>query len=182
MIYSDNDRKEINAIKMAYGSLHYYDISIGETFAQSVLYLQELFDRTGKEEFLKLAMLHIRAYAELGFNYNTYREVFDPVLEQLKIDRILVTNAYLYSASRVKLTKTNVRRMIRGWRKNAHTPMSYDEVVDDIIDKVTHREDGIYTYKYSTGGRYENVYELVVSDAQCFFRDVSRNVYYNLEV
>lgn len=181
MNYQNEERLRINAIKMAYGSLHYYDISIGETFAQTVQYLQELFNRTEKEEFLKIALLHIRAYAELGFNYNTYQELFDHVLQQLNEDKMLITNAYLYTAGHIKLTRTRVRRMIRCWRKNAHTPMSFDEVVDDIIEKVSQREAGIYTYVYSTGGRFSDVYELVVSDEQCFFRDVNQNRYYCLE-
>ena len=137
-MYTDRDRDSlyVNAIKLAYGSLHYGDISIIETFKLSITHLRELYLLTGELEYLRMALLHMRAYVQMGFDFSIHEALFMSVLDCLKMNKMAVYENYTYSGRRIKPCQTHIRGMIGSWKKSVKNPRSVSEVVSDIIEKV----------------------------------------------
>lgn len=172
---------EIDAIILSYGSLHYANISISQTFAMCIQHLQELYELTSKEEYLHVALLHIRAYMQMGFNYEENQELFGLILRELHLPENSFTSKYMYANKLIKLTRPQVRSMIGKWMPSAANPLKIGEVVDDIIDKVSHQTKGIHTYVY-TSGKTKYIYELVISEEECFFHDARKRKYYFFDI
>ena len=136
----------------------------------------------GEKEYLNNALLHICAYVKMGLSYERQQELFDPILEL--IDRKSFSRLKIIqnmTMKQVGLTKTQIRGMIGRWMPSASNPKKIGDVVDDIIEKVKVREQGIHTYAYKRGN-IEYIYELVISEEQCFFHDVRQRKNYFFEV
>lgn len=48
-------------------SLHYRGISVDKTINSSINFLKRMFETTGNREYIVLAVMHMKAYADLGF-------------------------------------------------------------------------------------------------------------------
>lgn len=178
----DQEELAIYAIELAYGSLHYSEIRMEKAFELSIGHLYEMYGITGEKEYLNNALLHICAYVKMGLSYERQQELFDPILEL--IDRKSFSRLKIIQNTTMKqvgLTKTQIRGMIGRWMPSASNPKKIGDVVDDIIEKVKVREQGIHTYAYKRGN-IEYIYELVISEEQCFFHDVRQRKYYFFEV
>lgn len=169
--------REITSIMVAYGSLHYSDISIEDTFEMSIGHLYKLYVTTENVNYLQNALLHLIAFLRMGFDYYSHEDIFNKVLDGLEINKNSFLAIYPAKNKLKKLTRPQVRSMIGKWSPTANNPMKIGEVVDDIIEKVRNQEQGIHTYSYKRGN-IEYVYELVISSQQCFFHDVRMKQYY----
>lgn len=127
----------VDAIRLAYGSLHYSEISLMETFEQI------------------LSALQINRWT-LG--------------EPLEKQRL------------IRLTCSQVRSIIGKWQPSKANPMKIGEVVEDIIDKVSRQDNGVYTYKYRRGKDKEHLYELVINEHESFFHDVINKRFYLFDI
>lgn len=173
----EQENLAVQAIELAYGSLHYSDISIEKTFEISITNLYELYEITEKKEYLNNALLHIRAYVRMGFRYDNYKKLFDNILELIGFDKDLLYKESILRNKTVKLTRPQIRGMIGKWMPSASNKKKIGEVVDEIIEKVKAQDEGIYTYSYKRGN-IEYKYELVIFPEQCFFHDVRQRKYY----
>lgn len=169
----------IEAIKLACGSVQYKNISIKETFFDTVLQLLSYFENSNNKDYLEIALLHIQAYLEMGFPYEDGGDIFDSVLEKMKITKEFKFPKKFYKAKIIKLNKSQVRSMIKKWPASPRQTMKIDEVVNDIINKVQMKEMGIHYYKCAVIG---DLYELTINENELFFHDLRRGFFYSFEI
>lgn len=172
---SEETKQYIEAIKMAAGSVQYKNISVNDTFITAVTQLYNYFEDSGNTNYLEAAILHIQAYLEMGFSYDTGKTIFDAVLKELGTTREMEFPKRFYSSKQVKVNKSQIRSMIRKWPASPKQELKIDDVVLDIIDKVTKREKGIFYYRCAV---INDMYELVITDNEMFFHDLTRGVFY----
>lgn len=127
------------------------------------------------KEYLEVATLHIQAYVEMGFAYEENATIFNSVLDELGITNEMKFPKKFYTSQKVKLNKSQVRRMIKKWPASPHQKMKIDDVVYDIISKVKNKDNGIFYYDCAVTG---DVYELVISKEEIFFHDMARGLFY----
>lgn len=172
---SEDNRLCIEAIKMATGSVQYKNLSVKDTFIDTVSQLYQYYERFQNIKYLETAILHIQAYLEMGFPYEDGNPVYDIILEKLKTTKELKFPKKFYAPKKIKLNKTQVRSMIKKWPASPHQTMKIDEVVADIINKAQQKKPGIFYYKCAVT---EDLYELVINEKEMFFHDLRRGVFY----
>ena len=111
----------------------------------------------------------------MGFSYDDEAELYNLILEKLGTTKELKFPKKFYSAKKIKLNKTQVKSMIKKWPASPHQKMKIDEVAADIIEKVKKKEIGILYYECAT---INDMYELVISEKETFFHDLSRGIFY----
>lgn len=171
----DGKVKYLEAIKLAAGSLQYKNISVKETIILAVSQLYSYFQFSGNLNYLETATLHIQAYLEMGFSYDDGKESFDIVLKALGTTKELMFPKKFYHSKKVHLNKTQIKLMIKKWPASPRQVMRIDEVVSDILEKVKKREIGIFYYKNVV---INDIYELVISEKEIFFHDLTRGIFY----
>lgn len=174
----DGIRLYVEAIKFAAGSLQYKNIPVKQNYRAVVQELYHRYKNIGDQKYLEVAALHIRAYLEMGFPYEENAEAFEKILEHLGTTREERFPKKFYKSKKIKLNKSQVRRMIKRWPASPKQKQKIGEVIEEIIRKTKEREDGIYYYKCAVTG---DMYELVVSETETFFHDVGRGIFYTFE-
>ena len=175
MNQSDENRKYVEAIKLAAGSVQYKNLSVQETMVGAVTELYKYYEYTKNMNYLETAILQIQAYLELGFVYDNAKSQFDQVLEKMGTTREIQFPKRFYVSKQIKLNKTQVRSMIKKWPASSKQNMKIDEVVEDIIKKVKAHDTGIYYYPSAIPNE---LYELVINEKESFFHDLQRGVFY----
>lgn len=176
---NESNRPYIEAIKLAAGSVRYKNLSVKDTFMDAISQLYQYYINSGNIKYLETATLHIQAYLEMGFPYEDGKELNDLILEKLGTTRELMFPLKFYAAKKIKLNKTQVKSMIKKWPASSQQKMKIDEVVLDIIEKVEKKEVGVYYYECAV---INDLYELVVSEKETFFHDLSRGIFYTFLV
>lgn len=172
---SDKDRRYIEAIKLAAGSVQYKGLSVEETMIGAVNELYKYYQYTQNINYLETAILQIQAYLELGFIYDHAKHQFNPVLEKMGTTRETQFPKRFYRSKQIKLNKSQVRSMIKKWPASSQQRMKIDDVVEDIIEKVKKHKEGIYYYQSAVP---DELYELVINEREAFFHDLQRGVFY----
>lgn len=178
----DIQKSDVEAVKYAMRSMPYLGISIQELLKKIIYNYKEYYEIENDSRFLQAAMLHILAYLELGFCYEDNRVLFDYFMDKCEsFKQELLSNKSLFS-KKVKLNKSQVRKMIRRWPASRYHDMNINEVVNDIIDKVKGKKEGVYYYDGNTKnkGDQRNLYELIVGET-IVFHDIGENKYYTFE-
>ena len=175
MNQSDENRKYIEAIKLAAGSVQYRNLSVQETIIEAVHELYKYYQYTDNINYLETAILQIQAYLELGFVYDNAESLFNSVLETMGTNREMQFPKRFYVSKQIKLNKSQVRSMIKKWPTSPKQNMKIDEVVEDIINKVKLHEVGIYYYQSAIP---DELYELVINEKESFFHDLQRGAFY----
>ena len=168
----------VEAIKFAAGCLQYKNISVEQTFEDAVSQLYWYYQKLGSKEYLETAALHIQAYLEMGFEYERHGELFNQVLESLGTSREAMFPKRFYVSRKIRLNKTQVRSMIKKWPASPRQKMKIDEVVADIMKKISEKENGIFHYQCAVT---DDLYELVISEKEIFFHDIPRGIFYTFE-
>ena len=83
----EENRVYIEAIKMVVGNLQYRNMSIKETFINTVKQLEEYYIMSDKIKYLDVALLYIQVYLEMGFSYEDGRSIFDKIIQELGITK-----------------------------------------------------------------------------------------------
>ncbi|MBC5745985.1 hypothetical protein FMM74_021160 [Lachnospiraceae bacterium MD308] len=174
----EENRVYIEAIKMVVGNLQYRNMSIKETFINTVKQLEEYYIMSDKIKYLDVALLYIQVYLEMGFSYEDGRSIFDKIIQELGITKESVFLERKYRQKSIKLNRAQVRSMIGRWPASPHQEMKIDEVVSDIIAKVKESANGIYYYKSVVTN---DIYELVINDGGKLFHDIKRRIFYTFE-
>lgn len=169
------DKSYVEAIKLAAGFLQYKNISVKQTFVDAVSQLYWYYKNLGNQEYLNTATLHIQAYLEMGFPYEENMDIFDSILHELGLTKEMKFPKRFYASQKVKLNKSQVKRMIKKWPASPHQKMKIDEVVQDIINKIKSKDNGIFYYNCAVTG---DLYELVISKEEIFFHDIVRGIFY----
>ena len=117
----------------------------------------------------------------MGLCYQQYEDVFDQILSVLKINRWTLGEP-IEKQRLIRLTHSQVRSMIGKWQPCKANPMKIGEVVEDIINKVSSQDKGIYIYRYIRGKNKEDLYELVINEHESFFHDVNNKRFYLFDI
>lgn len=173
------------AIKLALTGIEEVGLDSEEVLRDSIGWLYERYSASNTKAFLEQAVKHIQAYVQLGFPYEKNEALFDEILNLLQMDRVQIQFLDKNCTRTVRLNKKQVRSMIGRWSPHLHS-MTINAVVNDIIDKVEHEKDGVYTY--SSGrtidcGRElpKDEYRLIVNEQTAQFFDLRRKLYYTIE-
>lgn len=172
-------KRYVEAIKLAVGSVQYKNLSIKETFFETIERLNFYYENSQNEKYLEVALLHMQAYLEMGFPYEARKELFDATLAKMGTKREFEFPKNFYASKEIKLNKSQVRSMIKKWASSPHQTMKIDEVVADIIKRVSNREIGIYYYECAV---LKDRYELTISEDEMFFHDLKRGTFYTFLV
>lgn len=171
---------EVESIKLALGTVQYRGGSIKRVFSLSLEKYLEMYKLTNDSMYLENALLHMRAFFEMGFNFEEFPDLFNRILKEAKTTREEMFPKRFYSSTQIHLSKSQVRSMIHRWSASKYHSLSINEVVDDIINKVQNRELGIYYYhsNRNPNKNSDDIYELIISEDETYFYDVARRKYY----
>lgn len=182
------EREDVEGVKVAIRGLESRGISVKNTVIKSIAYLEEQYAVSGDREYLLAAVPRIQAYLELGFCYEDNAKTSDKILMELGTNREEQFPKRSYSAERVPLVRSKVRLLLGRWSNSAYSTMKVDQIVDDIIIKVSRKQFGRYEYHSNanpkvTRSGYSNdrVFELFVEEEGSFLKDVQANKYYTFE-
>ena len=183
-----DDMKIIYQMLYAMEMLSYKGISITETIELSLNYYIENYKSSKDERYLELAALQVKAGLEFGimtekslFLYNEVRS-----LAGMSFDDILKKE--LFISKKMKLSKSQIRKIFRKWMPSKTNGMPLSELVDDVIYKVSNKITGSYIYCYRKYDTTENedklkndIYHLVVNDTECYLFDLKGFTVYTFE-
>lgn len=168
-------KRYIEAIKLAVGSVQYKNLSVKETFFETIERLNFYYENTKNKKYLEVALLHMQAYLEMGFPYEIGKELFDATLDKMGTKREDEFSKTFYSSKAIRINKSQVRSMIKKWPASPQQTMKIEEVVSDIMNKVSNRKLGIYYYECAVT---KDRYELTISEKEMFFHDLRRGIFY----
>lgn len=173
-------RGDMEAVKIAIETCGRLGLNRAEILANSIGYLKDCYDRNSEEEYLLSAIIQMRAYVELGFDYEEYDNLFDTILQKVGKKRSELFEGRIYAPEPVKLNKSRIRSMIRKWSPTKQNVMTIKEVVEDILDKVKNKKYGTYYYRNHPAASLtgDDVYVLVINEQECYFQDLKRERYY----
>ncbi len=177
-LFNDVSQIELmtDALMMTFSVLHYVGKSVVRVLEESMQWIVFMYDSTNDERYQDMLKAEIMAYMNLGFSMPKK----NPILESTVNRESILESLYgLRRGKRIGLTKTQVRSMIGKWKPSKTSPMTINQVVDDIIEKVKNRQNGIYRYVCHVGE--QDVYELVITDKESFFWDIKNFKFYVFE-
>lgn len=174
------DKITIEAIKSAMRSLLIRGLYPQKVIKEAVEYLFYQYEKADNMAFLEQAVLHIQAYLELGFTYESGETLFDNILKQLGLKREVRFPFMKYGVKEVKCNKSQIRGMLGRWNSKFQS-MPINDVVEDIMEKVTSKEIGVHIYWSGYKSEQNSAldqYELTISQDMNLFYDVQNNKYY----
>ena len=177
------NKQELECVKLSIRGLEFQDISVMKTLANSIGLLCEYYRNSGETGYLYAAVTRIQAYLEMGFTYESERELFDRVLMLLGISKDEQFPKRTYAAKDIPLTRSQIRRLIKPWSCSKYHTMPIDKVPEDIINKVMGQEMGMYEYHSNAnpqGADFDYVYILYVDQDDSYIYNVQKSKYYRL--
>lgn len=165
-----------DALMMTFSVLHYVGKSVGGVMEQSIQWLTLMYDATNDEKYRVILKAEIMAYMNMGFSMPKENAI---IADAVNRESILDELYGLRRGKRICLTKTQVRSMIGKWKPSKTSPMTINQVVDDIIEKVRDKQLG--TYRYSCHSDETDSYELVITENESFFWDIRNYRFYVFE-
>ncbi|MDO4276773.1 MAG: hypothetical protein Q4D16_24185 [Eubacteriales bacterium] len=179
----DNSKhQELYVMMFALQTLHNRGITIKETIYASLKNLLQWYQQSGNMGYLDIAMLHMQAYANMGFALDDQEKTVKTILELTeKTKSDFYPKGYI-PGRKIKVSKAQIRGMLGKWKPSKDNPMTIGEVVDDIIGKIKEHRVGHYIYQYQrkiSGEQDEpEVYELVINKDESYFYDVKKFKFY----
>lgn len=180
------DSIEIESIKLALSGIESLGISSRQVLVNSIVCLKENYEKSCDIRFLEKSVWHIYAYLELGFLYSCEEKMFNEILGYLKRDRNEIFLERMFE-KKVPLKRSTVRRLLGKWNPKLHS-MKIEDAVTDIIEKVSKREIGNYTYysgkiinKNEEKILWENTFRLYIQEDEIIFYNVNKNKYFVFE-
>lgn len=178
---------EVEGIKLAVSRFYKTDaILCREILIESIQWLKKRYERLKDEKDLCKALCHIRAFAELGFSYDDVKEETAEIFDFLRADEEVRREFRRCFCEKIVVNKTRVNRLLGKWNP-ARQSMHIGDAVDDIIQKVTDQEEGVYLYHCGKliaeeeGDRlWEHTFRLQIRDGEAIFHNVNQNQYYLL--
>lgn len=178
---------EVEGIKLAVSRFYRTDaILCRDILKESIRWLKERYEGMKDDKDLYKALCHIQAFAELGFPYDDVKEETAEIFDLLKVDEEVKKEFRKHFCEKVIINKTRVNRLLGKWNP-ARQSMHIGDAVNDIIQKVTEQEEGIYLYHCGKqivseveGGLWEHTFRLQVQDGDAIFHNVNQNKYYLL--
>lgn len=162
-------------------TLQYKGISVRETVRMTLRNMMDWYQASKDERYFDLIDMHLQAYVNMG-NALPPEEEVQQALELIGKHVSDFRPIEPFLGKKIRLTPAQVRSMIGKWRPTQQNPMTINEVVKDIIHKVSEKQCGCYVYEYRRfAGREienENIYELIIGEKESYFYDVSNFKFY----
>ena len=180
-----DDRQIIYQMMYAMEMLSYKGISISKTIELSLKYYLENYKSSKDERYLDLAMIQVKAGLEFEIMTENALVLYNEAccLSGMDFDEILKKE--LFVSKKIKLNKSQVRRVFRKWMRSKISGMTMSELVDDVIYKVSNKVIGSYTYCYRKYDTSENedklkndIYHLVVNETESYLFDLKEFTVY----
>ena len=182
------DKEIVYQMLYAMEMLSYKGISIGETVRRSLKYYIDNYRESGEKQYLDLALLQIKAGLEFGIMEQEclllYNEVC--ILSEMQFEDI--QKKELFVSKKIKLSKSQVRKVFRKWKQSKENGMTLSELVTDVIHKVSDKMIGNYIYSYRKYDSSENkdnlkkdIYHLVVNDTESYLFDLKEFTVYTFD-
>lgn len=179
---SNNNAGELYVMMHTLQTLHNRGITIKKTVYGSLENLLQWYHQSGNRGYLELAVLHMQAYANMGFALDDQVPDVKELLEltgKRKNDFYPKDNRF---CKRIKVNQAQIRGMIGKWKPSKENPMTIGEVVDDIIEKINSHKKGRYVYQYGRKHAGDEdgaeIYELVINEDGAYFYDVKNFRFY----
>lgn len=178
---------EVEAIKSGIGGIESVKKNSREILISSVAWLIEKYDTVSDKQYLEKAVWHIYAYLELGYPYESGRDVFDKVLQKLGQSReeLFPANQWFYKPMILK--RSNINQLLGKWNPKLQS-MKIKEAVEDIVNNVEDGRKGTFLYhcgkiiRESEGEMlWEKTFKLYVYEDEAILRDINKNKYYLLK-
>lgn len=140
------------------------------TIRSSCTTMLEQYQGTGDIEFVWNGIAYIMAYLQLGFDYKKNADLFDQFFEATGYRKKFVMREYYNRNRSLMKTRNSIREMIRKWRPSPQQPMKTDDLVNDILEKVSNREIGFFQYRCMVT---DCAYELFINQEEMILHDCS---------
>ena len=182
MDIKDKKYKEMCVMMYSMWTLHYREISLTETLQASLGKLLEWYDETKNPKLTELIELHLQAYVNTGNALHPETEVVGEALRLLNKDETAFRPDSGFGGKQIYLTRPQVRSMIGRWRPTKENPMTIQEVVDDLLEKVSGHQIGRYLYTYHrfsvSDDTIPDTYELIIEEEKSYFYDINNFRFY----
>ena len=178
--YLESNQKAVEVIKLAVGSLHYAAMPVQKTYSEVVEQLFELYEQDKNTKYLCVAVLYIKAYLEMGYDYAVYESIFNKVLDIFESQKNDLFPCKYYTSETMKLSRASISKALGHWRVSKYNSDSKQNTVNDIYEKIKVKEHGTYYYNNNDpSNKYRNsVFELVINEYDIFLHDVLKHIYY----
>lgn len=178
---------EVEGIKLAVSKFYRTDaILCREILIESICWLMSRYDRLGDDKDLRKALCHIQAFAELGFPYEDVKEETAEIFDLLKENEEVRKEFRKHFFEKIVINKTRINQLLGRWNP-ARQSMHIGDAVNDIIQKVTDREQGTYLYycgkqiaEDKNSKLWEHTFRLQIHNDDAIFHNVNQNKYYLL--
>lgn len=172
---TDDERFLVEAIKLSVKNVPYKQLSMKELLGASIQYLYDYYQQRQKKEYLEVALLQIQAYLELGFSYEQNEALFTKILDEAGVERTLKFPRKWYPIKEFALKKNEIRSMIKKWQASPKQELKIDQVVNDIMEKISNRACGIHYYQNNVT---DELYELLINEQEILFHDLQSGLFY----
>ena len=180
-----DDRQIIYQMMYAMEMLSYKGISISKTIERSLKYYLENYKSSKDERYLDLAMIQVKAGLEFEIMTENALVLYNEACYLSGIDFDEILKKELFVSKKIKLNKSQVRRVFRKWMRSKTNEMTISELIDDVIYKVSNKVTGSYTYCYRKYDTSENedklkndIYHLVVNETESYLFDLKEFTVY----
>ena len=182
------DRQIMYQMMYAMEMLSYKGISISKTIELSLKYYLENYKSSEDKRYLDLAMIQVKAGMEFEIMTENALVLYNEVcrLSGMSFDDILKKE--LFVSKKIKLSKSQIRKIFRKWMPSKTNGMTLSELVDDVTYKVSNKVIGSYIYCYRKYDTTENedklkndIYHLVVNETECYLFDLKGFTVYTFE-
>ncbi len=179
----EDDRK---VIRVTFGILPYFQISVQKTFAFSIRKLLWLYRESQEDAFLKAAIIEVYSFLEMGYTYDTEKELFDEVVQEAGITREHIIPKYIAGALPcAEVKRADIEKIIKAWPVGKQRKYSKDELLEVLYRKIKDKEEGTYLFsnnEESPSYSKREVYQLVITKKECYIHDAKRDVYYQFSL
>lgn len=179
----DYDRLRIMIYSMH--TMQYRGISIREIVKMTLRNIIDAYQVSEDARCLDLIEMHLQAYVNMGNGLDPEEEEIREALTLIgkRAEEFRPAGPFIWK--KVTLTHSHVRGMIGKWRATAQNSMTIQQVVEDIIQKVSKKQLGCYLYEYcrfaEKGNENSDLYELIVGEEVSYFYDVNNLKFYVFE-
>lgn len=178
----DIERLIIESMKKAVIGSNNKELNPRLVLLYSMEFLYSQFEIFQKEEYLRQALLQMQAYVELGFSFESGGKLFEKILDKLCLTKYELFGDLKWRGLVVKATRPQIHKLLRKWNPSCRC-MPIEDVIDDIIQKTTKKQVGIYYYwsgRETKDTRSQDVYELTVYGESNIFYDYQKNKYFTI--
>lgn len=171
------------SLKLIICGLFYRNISVTKTIKSALDNLIKMYDSTSEKIYLETGYAYICAYVDLGFSYFELEPEANNVLKKLNLREDIEFSKKKLVNTRIPLTRSKLNKMIGRWPASIYNSHKKNDVINDIVTKITLNQLGEYIYYTSSNASKTNAsyYKLIITKDNAFFHNISKQHFYIIE-